>query len=84
MKKIDIEFFRPAKADFIKNLKRKEATKWEEFNNEISLYCACTGLPVFVAIVFAEEEFPEFLTELAQKKGIVNEFYGYKGDKADE
>jgi hypothetical protein len=76
--KIDIEFYRKAKADFINNLKRRNVSKWEEFNNELSLYCACFGLPVFVAIVFCEEDFPEYAEELAKKKEIVREFYGYE------
>lgn len=74
---IDVEFYRKAKTDFINNLKRRNVSKWEELNNELSLYCACFGLPVFVAIVFCEEEFPEYKEELSNKKEIVREFYGY-------
>lgn len=78
MKKLDLDFYFPAKNDFIASLKRKKLTKWSEFNNELSLYCACFGLPVFVAITFAEESFPEFQIELGNKKEIVREFYGYE------
>lgn len=78
MKKLDLDFYLPAKNDFIASLKRKKLKKWDEFNNELSLYCACFGLPVFVAIIFAEEAFPEFQMELGKKKEIVRGFYGYE------
>lgn len=77
MKKLDVEFYRLAKADFITNLKRRNVTKWDELNAEISLYCACTGLPVLAAIVFVEEEFPEYSEQLTKKKEVVKTFYGY-------
>jgi hypothetical protein len=76
--KIDINFYRSAKADFIANLKRRNVEKWDVLNNELSLYCACFGLPVIVAIEFAAEEFPQFSEELEKKKVIVGEFYGYE------
>lgn len=75
--KIDVEFYRAAKPDFIANLKFRKPEKWSELNNEISLYCACSGLPVIVAIIFAQEEFPQFVEELEKKKVVVGEFYGY-------
>ena len=78
MKKIDINFYLSAKDDFIANLKRRNVQKWDQLNNELSLYCACFGLPVIVAIVFAEEAFPEFKEQLEKKKVVITEFYGYE------
>jgi uncharacterized protein YktB (UPF0637 family) len=77
-KSIDVEFYRTAKADLVDTIKRRGVKKWEEFNNEIGMYCACFGLPVFVAIIFCEEEFPEYAKELANKKKVVQEFYDYE------
>jgi hypothetical protein len=53
-KKIDINFYIAAKDDFVKHIKRRDVKKWNELNAEISLWCACTGLPVYAAIVFCE------------------------------
>lgn len=75
--KLDIDFFRPAKKDFIESLRRNEISKWDELNGAISLYCSCTGLPILVAIIFVEEEFSEYKEELEKKRTVVVEFYGY-------
>lgn len=77
-KKLDIDFYRNAKGDFIANVKRRNVKNWDELNREISLYSACFGLPVYVVITFCLEEFPEYLTQLEKKKEIVKEFYGYE------
>lgn len=77
-KTIDIDFYRNAKSDFIATLSRRNIKNWNELNNEISLYCSCFGLPVYVAIIFAEEEFHDYKTELEKKKAVVKEFYGYE------
>lgn len=77
-KKLDIEFYSNAKSDFIANLRRRNVKTWTELNNELSLYCACFGLPVFVAITFVKEAYPEFTKELEEKEQIVREFYNYE------
>lgn len=77
-KKIDFKYYNGAKADFLAVLKLRNPQSWKELNNEISVYCACVGLPVVVAITFCEPEFPQYATELKTKKQIVIEFYNYE------
>lgn len=76
--KIDIEFYRGAKDDFIANLRRRNVKTFKQLNDELSLYCSCFGLPVFAAIQFCREEFPQFEAELVQKKQVIVLFYGYE------
>lgn len=76
--KIDIEFYRTSKADFMSVLKRRKVKTWNEINAEISLYCACVGLPVIAAVAFVEEDYPQFKEELDKKKQVIKEFYGYE------
>ena len=76
-KKIDVDFYRKMKYDYVKNMSR-HTKSWDEFNDNLSLYCACTGLAVYVAIVFAEEEFPMFSKQLEAKRKVVKEFYCYE------
>lgn len=78
LKSIDIKFYLAAKPDFLNVLKVRNPLNYEELNREISVYCACTGLPVIVAIEFCIQEFPQYLSQLEQKKVVVKEFYGYE------
>ncbi len=79
MKTPNIEFYRKAKADFIAQLIRRRCKKWEELNNEISMYCACFGLPVIAAIEFIAEEpaFDKYKSHIDEKRKVIQEFYGY-------
>jgi hypothetical protein len=77
-KKIDFNFYEGARKDFLAVLNLRKPQKWEELNNEISVYCACVGLPVIVAIQFVKENYPQYLTQLEQKEIIVREFYDYE------
>ena len=75
---MNVEYFRKAKADFIANVLRKNAQEeYSRLNNEISLYCACFGLPVVAAVEFCEEEFPQWSEQLSTKKKQLILFYGY-------
>lgn len=76
MKKINVSEFLSAKSDFLAHFVRRAPKTWEEFNNELSLYCSCFGLPVIVAIEFAKE-MGRFLPQLEEKAVIVKEFYNY-------
>lgn len=76
-KAIEIEKYRESKSDFIANLKRRNISSWDTLNVELSLYCACFGLPVIAATIFCLEDYPEYSSELNKKIKVLVEFYDY-------
>lgn len=68
--KIDIEQFRSNKAELIKSIEKLGI-------DSISMYCACTGLPVIAACYFVLEELPQYKEKMERKIQACKEFYGY-------
>lgn len=69
--KLDLYQYRSNKLELIRSIKKQGI-------ESLSIFCACTGLPVIVACYFVKEELPEFDEEMGRKIEVLKEFYGYK------
>jgi hypothetical protein len=68
--KINIEQFRSNKAELIKSIEKQGI-------DSLSLFCACTGLPVIAACFYVKEDLPQYDEEMDRKIAALREFYGY-------
>ena len=62
--------FRENKPELIKSIKERGI-------ESLSMFCACTGLPVYVACVFVMEDLPQFREDMERKIEVLREFYDY-------
>lgn len=76
--KFNVDHYRRNKEELIAHVKRVNPQNWEKLSDELSIYCACFGLPCYAAYTFVMEEFPQF-REMCEKKLLsLKEFYGYE------
>lgn len=69
---LKISQFRKNKPELIKSIQNQGI-------DSLSMFCACTGLPVAAACMFVKEEYPEYTDLMDKKLQLLTEFYGYKG-----
>ena len=65
-----IKLYSNAKNDLIKHVKRKGI-------EDVSFYCACNSLPLYVAYTYVKEEYPEHNDYCNEQLKTLREFYGY-------
>lgn len=65
-----LELYKNAKVDLIKYVNIKGI-------DDISFYCACNSLPLYVAYSYVKEELPEHTEYCNEQLEILKEFYGY-------
>lgn len=70
MKSPNLELFRKTKPELIRSIEKHGI-------ESLSMFCACTGLPVIVACYFVKEEMSQFDEVLDKKIEVLKEFYGY-------
>lgn len=68
---VKIGQFRKSKDELIKSVRKQGI-------DSLSIFCACTGLPVVAACLFLKEEFPDSAEKMDKKIEALKEFYGYE------
>lgn len=68
--KLKLAQFRTNKEELLRSIQKHGI-------DSLSMFCACTGLPVAAACVFVKEELPQYSEEMDKKLEVLKEFYGY-------
>jgi hypothetical protein len=76
--KFNVDDYRKNKDELVTHLRKNNHQKWEKLSDDISVYCACYGLPNYAAYTFVMEEFPIFTDDCKKKLVSLKEFYGYE------
>jgi hypothetical protein len=71
MKIPDINLFRKNKEELLRSINKRGV-------DSLSVFCACTGLPVIIGCMFIKEDMPQFNLEMDRKILILKEFYDYE------